>query len=249
MKRKSILFAFVLLVGIMMSTTVQAKNLCVEGTGDYVNKNGVQLTEKEFQFVNEFYGDTFFENMTQEDYDWLKPLNINDGNVEIKSVTKYNEINPLSSEVGTALEKITIAKNCPGTCSVYVNAQWYANPVYRSYDVIGARLVGTSLSSDMILSKSNSTSGSQYSERLKVLSNGFGASVKLPTTGMNISVDQRFDVYEGGTVYASYQHATKNVTLNASQMFTIGVGYGGVFNFYGDAKGAYDGMVGVDIAV
>ncbi len=238
-----------LAVGVMMSTTVQAKNICEEGSTKYVNKNGVQLTEKEFQFVNEFYGDDFFENMTQENYDWISGLNINENDVEVKTVIGGNSLNPLSTEVGNANERISIAKSCHGICAVFVNARWLVNPVVRSYDVIGARLVGTTKATDMIISSVTSTSGSEFSNDLKVSSNGFGASVKLPTAGLNVVIEQRFDVNPGGTVYASYQHAIKNTTLSASQMFTIGAGYGGVFNFYSDASGVYDAMSGVSISV
>lgn len=33
----------------------------------HINKNGVKLAEKEFEFINQFYGDNYFETMTFKD--------------------------------------------------------------------------------------------------------------------------------------------------------------------------------------
>lgn len=252
MKKKILTLMIALGIGVAISTTtVKAENLCEADSKEYVNKNGVQLTEKEYNFVNEFYGEDYFENMTMENYEFIKPLDINSSsNIEIKSVTNENQLNPLSTEVGTPNEKITIAKNCPFHCVVMVSAKWLVNPAVRSYDVIGARLVGTNLATDLIATTVTSTSGIQDGLKIKKQSNGFGVSVKLPDAGLNIYVDQRFDVdMGGGTVYASYQHAIRNTTLDISQMFNIRAVYGNVFDFYGSATDRYDAMLGVSISV
>ena len=80
--------------------------------------------------------------------------------------------------------------------------------------------------------------------------NGIGNSVELPSTGEDIIVDTCFTVTRGGTVYGSYQHAMQSTTLANSQNYTLDyLGYGGVFLYYGNAIGIYDGMNGVDIDV
>lgn len=63
-------------------------------------------------------------------------------------------------------------------------------------------------------------------------------------------LNQDYDVSKGGTVYASYQHATSNTTLATSQNYTFSLtGYGRVFLFYNSARNIYDAMNGVDISV
>ena len=63
-------------------------------------------------------------------------------------------------------------------------------------------------------------------------------------------ISMSFKVSKGGTVFGSYQHAMQNTTLPVSQDYNFSiVGYGNVFDYYGNAIGVYDGMNGVDINV
>lgn len=127
---------------------------------------------------------------------------------------------------------------------------WLINPSTRSYDVIGSRLSNVSLVSGTLSTKVTSSNGTQYFSNNMYYSNGFGTSVKLPEGASNIKVQQSFITSTGGTVYASYQHATSNVDLATSYLYTISsTGLGGVFSFYGSAYGKYDGMGGVDITL
>jgi hypothetical protein len=105
------------------------------------------------------------------------------------------------------------------------------------------------LYTNTFVTKVTSSAGVSYFNYNKVLSNGFGTSVLLPASpATNIIVDQQFYTNLGGTIYASYQHATSNITLSTSYCYTISAsGYGGVFDFYGSATGVYDGMGGVNI--
>lgn len=215
-------------------------------TKQYVNKNGITLTDKEYKFVNEFYGKAFFYNMNQDDYDWISILDVNNKEVFINTFYDIDTRGPFYS---TGSKKISISKTCDTSkCTVLTNLTWLTNPIVRSYDVIGARFSGTSLFNNYFLTKVSSSSGVYYYSYDKVLSNGFGTSVLLPSSGTNIVVDQQFFTNPGGTIYASYQHATTNIPLSTSYYYNIsGVGYGGVFDFYGPATGIYDGMGGVNI--
>ena len=56
---------------------------------EYTNENGVVLTQKEYDFVNIFYGEKYFEKMTIDDYEWIKDLNINTNEVEIQTIYDY----------------------------------------------------------------------------------------------------------------------------------------------------------------
>lgn len=215
----------------------------------YVNQNGVSVTKKELDFINEFYGKDYFYNMTQEDYNWIQDLNINTSNVEIKSTYDFNNITRGTS-FANVNKKITIAKSCTAICTIMVKATWITSPPVRSFDVIGARLHNTSFASQTVSTKVSSSAGTEYFDNTVWHSNGIGTSVKLPNSGVSISIEQKFYTMTGGRVYASYQHATKNVTLLTSQSYLINSsGYGNVFSFYGDAVGVYDAMNGVDIDV
>ena len=93
-----------------------------------------------------------------------------------------------------------------------------------------------------ITTKVTSNEGTEYFSNLKTLSSGFGVSVQLPS-GTGISIEQKYVVSKGGSVYASYQHAQSSISLTNSKLYTISSsGYGGVFNFYGNASGIYDQM-------
>lgn len=251
MKAKINPLLFVLVAVILFGyTNVSA----LENNKAYVNTNGIEVTEKEYRFINDFYGSDFFESMTLEDLEWISDLNINENNVEIKSISDSKNISNDSNYRGpsysTNSKSLVIAKSCSSICTVITNLTWLVNPSVRSYDLIGARFYNTSLANDTITTKLTSSNGTQYSSNNKVLSNGFATSVLLPNGASNIKVQQKFYTQPYGTVYASYQHATSNISLQDSLKFTIGVGgYGNVFHFYDGAVGIYDGMSGVNISL
>lgn len=243
MKRRKIIFLTLLSIFII---PLFSKKVFAENNTYYENKNGVIVSEKEYKFIADYYGDSYFENMTYDDYEWLKDLNINENEIEIKTIYDMNSLARGTTHV-TASKKLTIVKSCNSDCSIIVKCQWLKNPVVRSYDVIGVRLSGVEVTGS-ISTKVTSSNGTEYFSNLQMFSSGFGVSVKLPTdTG--ISVEQKYAVSKGGTIYASYQHAQSNISLTNSKLYTISSsGYGGVFNFYGSASGVYDQMGGVNIS-
>lgn len=241
--KNKITFVLVLLI-LMSVNTVSAKTNII-----HKNSNGVIVSEKEYQFINDFYGEGYFNDMTMSEYDWIKDLNIDNSEVEINRV-EDSTIMPFATSYTQNGKKVTIAKSCSSNCIIIVNCKWTATPNVKSYDVIGARLSNTSLASDTITTKITSSSGTEYSTELKQSSSGFGVSVKLPSSGTSISVEQKFTVSKSGTVYATYQHATSSISLANSKLYTINSnGYGGVFQFYGNASGVYDQMNGVSISL
>ena len=234
-----LMFAFALLLF--------GESVFAQSNSYYENSNGVIATEKEYQFINDFYGNGYFENMSLDDYKWLNDLNINENVVEIKTIYDSNSLSRGTTHT-TASKKLTIAKSCNSNCLIIVNCKWLTNPVVRSYDVIGARLSNVKVVGS-ITTKVTSSEGTEYFSNLQTLSGGFGVSVKLPTS-TGISIEQKYTVSTGGTVYASYQHAQSSISLANSKLYTINSsGYGSVFNFYGASSGVYDQMGGVSISV
>lgn len=216
----------------------------------YENENGVIVSEKEYQYINEVYGDSYFDNMTTEDYEWVSELNIDENEIEI--ITIYdNDVSLLSTSHTTTSKKLTIASSCSiSSCKITTICTWLTNPKIRSYDVMGARLSGVSLIDASVITKITSSSGTSFSTYINESNNGFGVSVKLPTSATNISITQQYEITRGGTVYASYQHATSSISLATSQLYTISSsGAGGVFKFSGAATNAFDNMGGVSISI
>lgn len=246
MNKKIIIFSIFAFMSLFIFTNVFALNDTY-----YRNNNSVEFTEKEYNYFYEIYGIEYIDNMTQEEYNWYSDLNINNNELEMST---YYDV-PVSvmdnTSHATASKKITLTKSCStAKCTIMTNVKWLVNPVIRSYDVIGVRFDGVSLSESTISTQVKSSAGTSSFDNLKLYTNGFGVSVKLPSDATNIIIDQKFYTTTSGRIYASYQHVTSNVTLATSKLYTISSsGYGGVFNFYGAALDKYDGMGGVNISL
>lgn len=216
----------------------------------FTNNNNVSLTENQLNYVINRTWDGFQYIMTQEDYDSLMCEDFADYPINIQELYDINQnsILPQSVSYSTASKKITLSSSCSSDiCSISFVAKWLVNPNVRSYDVIGARFTNNvSLISTPTTSLSSS-SGSIYSSEIVNYSNGFGVSIKLPTSASNIIITQNYIVSNGGKVFASYQHAKSNVSLNNSKNYSISSsGLGSVFLFSGTIGSKYDGMNGVN---
>ncbi len=238
--------AFTLIFAVLVMVNVNAEEV-------YYTNGIVNLTEKEYNFVVDFYGEDYLKNMTQEDYEWISEMDVNNREVKIKTVYDGdpNAPRPYGTFVSTSAKSLSISGSCDADyCTVITLAKWLGNPSIRSYDVMGARLNNTSLySSKETITIVNSSTSTTTPSNYRFLSKGFGNSFKLPS-GTGLTIQQRFFVKPGGHVYASYQHAMSNTSLDISKSYDIGLaGYGSVFLFTGKADGKYDGMVGVDMAL
>lgn len=211
------------------------------------------FTEKEQEYFDEFYGSDY--NLTDSEYQWIKSLNIDTNGYEIFDLDEAADQDNSHKIVGTRTtiettkKKLSASRACSGgLCNVTTIARWKSDPKVRSWDVIGARFAGPSLSfiSSTVV---NSSSGATTYNNYQTFSNGFGNSVKVPSSGSNISVTQYFTATGSGTIYCSYQHAGSSVSLATSKLYTIGAGSGNVFNFYGAAAGKYDNMSGVYVTL
>ena len=56
----------------------------VKAEGYYTNNNGVSLTEKEYNYVIDFYGDDYPSKMTVEDYNWIQKMDVNNRDYKIE---------------------------------------------------------------------------------------------------------------------------------------------------------------------
>ena len=229
----------------------------------YTNNNGVSLTEKEYSFISNMFYIGFQETLTPEDYNNIfendqvvnstiekETIFENDSkNINLKTFTKSME-STMGTYFETASKKITISKSCTTNCLVTIYVEWKKTPSVRSYDVVGALIKDTSIVINPVTRVSNSTGVNSSNEKV-TNSNGFGVSIKLLPSGNDMRITQYFSVKKGGTVYGSYQHAKKSISLANSKKYTISYsGLGNVFLFNNlTLRNHYDGMSGVSISV
>lgn len=240
--KKTIILLFSITIIITSITYTNAKSIY------FTNDNKVNLTKEEYEFINEIFYNGYQNIMTLDDYNDIFSEDILNSEIEIKTIDN-NSFQPLSDVHTTKSKTIKIAKACATNCLISVTVNWSKSPVIRSYDVIGARMENTSIIEYPKVTITN-TSGTTRSEDIDRYNNGFGMSIKLLSSGDDMIINQRYYVSKGGRVYASYQHATKSITLNNSKKYTISSnGYGGVFLFDSSVKDIYDKMQGVYIDV
>lgn len=240
--KKKFLLSTCLFSMFLLTTDVQAKEVY------FVNQNNVEFTKEEYDFISYMFWDGAQENMDLDDYNNFINSDIMNGDLD--SNIYYDIPLTRATSIEEANKTLKIVKSCSSNCFVSVTLTWKKFPTVKSYDVIGAYLDGTSLVNNPATSiTTNGTITTTYKD-IKKSNNGFGVSVKLPTYGTSMIINQSFRVNKGGTVYASYQHVIKNISLSNSQNYTFSrSGYGGVFKFSGTALTTYDKMKGVSISL
>ncbi len=225
----------------------------------YTNANNVSMTKEQYDYFVELVDEYYPTVVNQNTYDKF----LNDGlfGQAIEKQTfdedeyKLQTIIPMAEPKGTVHEttakKLVISKTCAATyCDITVTLTWKGQPKVKSWDVIGALLYGNLTLMDGPDTDLTYSGGTIYYTDPQFVGGGFGTSVKMQSSTTNMRVYQSYDVYGTGTVYASYQHATKSITKATSKLYTVGFGGdGGVFHFYGSAIGKFDQMGGVDVYV
>jgi len=232
------------------------KNVYANERVYYTTANGIELTQKEYNFLADFFGEAYIDYMTQDQYDEYVADDIFDLEITTVSYTEPGlallnpNMGPRSDTHSTPAKTLHISKVCPPSyCLMNLKNTWHSNPSVRSWDNIGAYMSGVTYLAHVATIASTDDYSYPFSNLLTA-SNGVGNSVDLPDTGSNIIVSMSFKVSKGGYVFGSYQHAMQDTTLAVSQNYNFDIGgYGGVFDYYGSAVGIYDQMNGVDIAV
>lgn len=238
---RKVVFVVLSVLFFSFSMNVQAKEVY------YLNKNGVEFTKEEYDFLSKMFWNGSQDLFTSSDYIKFIESDIMNGELDTKY---YIPMSTYATTVKSGYKTLKISKSCSRNCLISVTATWDSVPSVKSYDVIGARLDNTKLVNNGISTTVSSSSAFDSSNEKQILTGGFGVSVKLPTSGNNIVVNQTFRVEKKGTVYASYQHAMNNISLQDSKKYTISSGgYGGVFKFSGVASSTYDKMNGVSISL
>lgn len=144
-----------------------------------------------------------------------------------------------------------------GSAFFTFSALWKVMPQVRSFDVIGARMsnltvVNGTQQGKQMYKLNGEHDFVQYSfngTNIKNLSNGFGISMNLlnsNVTELECNIDA--SMYTSGTtsvLFASYQHATSDISLATSQSYILqAAGLGDVFSFSNNNHQYFDGMQG-----
>ena len=129
--KKKIIFLAILLIFPIVSYAKSAF---------YTNKNGISLTEEEYNYLTQRFSERFISIMSQDDYN-----NLIDESLMDKEVKKSFSVMPLASDYyETGSKRLTISSVCNSSyCSISVELKWLRDPNVRSYDVIGAYLLNT----------------------------------------------------------------------------------------------------------
>ena len=212
----------------------------------YVNSNGVEFSKSEYEYIGNVFYDGYQELIDYDSF-WVV-MDYYNGNVSKKIMDSNNEMRGTFHETNS--KKITITSICTNDCLIAVVAEWKKMPIVRSYDLIGAFLDNVSLIGSVTTQVYNGISLINAVDSVSS-TNGFGAVIKLPTNGNCMKISQFYRTTKNGNIYASYQHATSNITLTNSKKFSISYsGLGHVFLFNNtNLTNMYDGMQGVNISI
>lgn len=216
----------------------------------FTNKNGIELTQKEYEFLVELYDFYYVNNLTAEKYEKLSVLNINENELQISSI----EDGPLSraTSISSPSKRVSIASSCSSTlCTIIINATWLQSPNLRSYDNIGARFTGTVARIGDISTEIENDGDIDICSNYKENSKGVGCTFLLDDSADSFHITQMFDVTGSGYVYGSYQHAMYTISLGDAMSYSFSSsGLGSVFYYSSSAtRDKYDAMSGVYLSV
>ena len=247
-----------ILIGLMMIGALVGKNVFADEIY-YTNSQGVSFTKEQYDFYTYLTHDGFQEHITQDMLDEIANADLS--TIEVKKVSicpmpensAAERINLRRDDnlfIDTPAKSLEISSiSFGGNNRIYATVEWHGEPAVKSHDVIGAYLTGTVSRLSPPATFVTAYNYCDDEEAIKYDTYGFGAVIQVPDED-DIFIDQTF-LYSGtGTIFYSYQHAMSTISLQDAQLFNIGlIGYGGVFDFYGNAVGVYDEMPGVHMDV
>lgn len=216
----------------------------------FTNKNGVEFTEKEYNFLVELYDNLYVNNMTEEKYNKLAILNLNENELQVSSFE--DGLLSRATSISSPAKRVSIGSSCVSTsCAIIITATWLQVPNVRSYDNIGARFTGTVSRTGSITTEIDKDSGVDICSNYKETSKGIGCTFKLDNSSDSFYITQMFAVTGSGYVYGSYQHAMTTVTLSQAMSYSFSAsGIGSVFLYSNESiREKYDAMSGVYLSV
>jgi len=206
---------------------------------EIINKNNVSMGEDIYSRLVELYSKNYIDNLSLEGYNYIMSVGLD--NIEVVS-SKDNLVVRSSTAYNVRLVK--------ANSDIVFMVTWNRKPLVMSYDVIGIRNSGNlnaKLISFLQCNNGNRDTSSVYYRQS--FNNGFGLSFPLLTSS-STEIIVKLQVSGSGTLYATYQHATKLISLNNSKKYTISEdGYGKVLKFDNSVKSTYDNTNGLSINI
>lgn len=202
--------------------------------------------------ANELESVKYFKTVTNPFTNYSQTYEITE-----EEFNNVNEIELYSTIHTTEYKKIAILKQGEG--NILLEVTWKKNPAVRSYDVIAIRGEGVSFNGASIKGKQFYTQNGTpqvinytiNSNNTKVFENGAGISMNLVDGASNYTLRLEIEYTKennNATIYGSYQHSQRNITLEQSQRYILSSsGFGNVLAFDSSVKSYFDGMGGVSI--
>ena len=173
-----------------------------------------------------------------------------------------NGVSTYAASHQTSYKRIQIFDSSSGNGHrIMVYTQWLVTPATKSFDVTAMRIDG----GYVVDGTQDGTQGywangeygyvsySPNGRNIRKADNGFGISMNLVNDASYFETDISANVIatsSSATAYGTYQHAVTDVSLSASQSYTISHnGFGDVLNFATGVQNYYDRMAGVSIAL
>lgn len=238
LKKIGMLVCFLL---IFSFKTVSAKSI--------ENYYGIIINDKEYKTLSKYYSEDFLYFMDDNEYSNIISGDLNNIRVNEYDLSNDKNIVPFATTISTNYKTLRIVNN---SGYITISLSWTTMPKVRSYDVIAARLVSTSISGDVVFKQTFKENGMLRFSRegyIQRFDNGIGYSFKLSDNN-DLKSYLSFRASGSGIIYASYQHSQKNITLEKSKQYTLApTGYGSVILFNNNVKNNYDAMNGVSISL
>lgn len=223
------------------------KNVNAQST--YINSNNVEMDYGLYQELSEIYSKNYMEFITQDRYDELSKIDISEIEVIEYIEQPLIQLFAISHETDYKILRFIKYGN---NVTLYLN--WKKIPATRSYDVMAVRLENSTLREVVSCQQTYKLNNQVYNSNVsfKILTNGFGASFKLPEgniTELEEYIEFKYNGTGNGTIYGTYQHAQKSLTLAESRSYTISsIGLGKVLKFSNNTiSDKFDKMTGIDI--
>ena len=167
-------------------------------------------------------------------------------NTKARSNKDWVIIEPVEYE--TESKKLSLSANClesENSCRIIFTTTWKKFPKTQSYDIVGVRLSDTIFLDDNFSSIANDDINPIYNYNSF---RGFASIYKMSHTKIN-TITQTFTVEYRGSVYATYQHASKKIKLEDAKDFNFSsTGYGEVFSWESKkTQSSFDDMPGIKL--
>lgn len=236
--------------------SMPAINVQAEGNAFFTTFGGVELTEFQYNTLVDMLSEERVKMISEEDYNNLHVERMIEGEYKYKTEeyvitdNSYTGILTPYAYHETTSKKLTLSIACNSTiCSVASTAYWKKVPATTSYDVIGVRLENTTFHDGAHDFTYKTTDGKKVYTCDKSIRTSKGAACihKISSNIDYIALDVNVNYAYNGSIFASYQHATKSVTLTQASSFEFkGTGFGSVFYWASQTvRAKYDQMAGV----